>query len=429
MKAKKTQSQSPSRAQQPRNNQAYVPPRRRNPVVALFALAILGIFVVGGVMAAVEKHQRNANGAPAPSAAPFKGFDTSREPSTPFAEVQAQRLIVDVHEHIGALDRAPIYIEVMDKLGIGKMCLMGSSKFTLTLDEKYGFTGYDENNEELLKIVQQYPGRFEAWPTVNPLDPEKLTKFKDLVSRGATGLKLYIGHGYLTRANEYMFHPVAMDDPGMLPLYQYCQDNFIPVCIHVNPYDGKPGFAEEFVAVLTAFPDLKVVCPHFMLSSVRSFRLQELLDVFSNLYTDVSFGDFFMKERLEYISKYPKKFKKIFNDYPDRFMYGTDLVLIDTPKHSRPWVQQQHEAYLDMLTKDTYTTPLIPGETLHGVALPDWLLDRILYKNFEAFSTKKPKGTQIAHAPDWKRMGITPRERKPGQAFPPPPKKSGGGGE
>lgn len=404
---------------------AHTAPRRKsNPVYGLLVLGVVAIFVIGGITAAVQKHASKPEGKSV--SAKFRGFDHPSEDSISFAEIQTRHLITDVHEHIGGLDRAPIYLEVMDKLGIGKMCLMGSSKFTLTLDEKYGFTGYDENNEELLRIVQQYPGRFEAWPTVNPLDPDKLAKFKDLVSRGATGLKLYIGHGFLTKKNEYMFHPVAMDDPGMMPLYQYCAENFIPVCIHVNPYDGKPGFAEEFVAVLTAFPDLKVVCPHFMLSSVRSFRLQELLDVFPNLYTDVSFGDFFMKDRLKYISKAPTKFKKIFNDYADRFMYGTDIVLINSPKHTRAWVEQQHQAYLDMLTKATYTTPLIPNETLNGVELPDWLLDHILYKNFEAFSAKKPKGTVLKRAPDWSRMSITPLDRKPGQAFPPPPPKKKG---
>jgi hypothetical protein len=39
-----------------------------------------------------------------------------------------------------------------------------------------------------------------------------------------------------------------MDDPAMLPFYAWCQENFAPIMYHVNPY--KPGFAEEFIAVL-----------------------------------------------------------------------------------------------------------------------------------------------------------------------------------
>lgn len=344
-------------------------------------------------------------------------------------EIQAQKLVIDVHEHIGSLELASIYLDVMDEFGIRKMCLMGSSEFTLTLDESKGFTGYDRNNEELLKIVNAYPGRFEAWPTVNPLDPDKLTKFKNLVQRGATGLKLYLGHGYVTKKGEYIFHPVAMDDPGMLPIYAYCEENYIPVCIHVNPFDdggsgGKPGFAQEFIAVLTAFPDMKIDAPHFILSSIRSQRLEEYLDTFPNLYTDVSFGDFFVEAGLKRISKNPEKYRKLFAKYPDRIMYATDLVLIKSPRQTKDWVREQHQAYLDMLSKETYTTPVVAGETLRGLALPGHLLERVLYKNYEAFVAKKPKGTVITREIRWDRMGVNQVHRKPGQAFPPPKKGS-----
>ncbi len=344
------------------------------------------------------------------------------------AEIQEQRLIVDVHEHIQGLEVASIYVEVMDELGIGTMCLMGSSLFTLTLNEEYGFTGYDENNEQLLDIVEAYPGRFTAWPTVNPEDPDKLQKFKDYVSRGATGLKLYTGHGYVTDDNEYIFHPLAMDDPGMLPLYEYCEENHIPVCIHVNPFDngtsrGKPGFCEEFVAILTRFPDMKVDCPHFMLSSIKSSRLREFLDTFPNLYTDISFGDYFMAAGLKRISRDPEKFRKLFADYPDRIMYATDLVLTKGRRKTKEWVYNQFKAYLDMLSKETYTTPAFPGEKLNGLALPGYLLERVLYKNYREFMAKKPEGTDIIGEFDYDRAGVRRMYRKPGQAFPPPTKR------
>ena len=96
---------------------------------------------------------------------------------------------------------------------------------------------------------------------------------------------------------EFLFHPVAMDDPNMLPVYAYCEENFIPICMHVNPYDngstkGKPGFAEEFVAVLTQFPNLKVDAPHFILSSVQSDRFEHAWDLVSATYrAEVSVPD------------------------------------------------------------------------------------------------------------------------------------------
>lgn len=344
-------------------------------------------------------------------------------------EIQAQRKIIDVHEHIASLDLAPLYLDVMDELGIGKMCLMGSSKFTLTLNEQFGFTEYDENNDELIKIVEAHPGRFEAWPTVNPKDGDKLDKFKALVERGATGLKLYIGHGYVTKQGEYMFHTVAMDDPGMLPLYAYCEENFIPVCLHANPFDdgthkGKKGFAEEMVAVLTQFPDMKVVCPHFILSSVRDSRMREFLDTFPNVLTDVSFGDFFMAERLKYISKKPAKFQQIFGRYADRIMFGADLVLIKGPRQTRKWIRDQQNAYLDMLTRTTYTTDAIPGVVLTGLNLPDSIVERVLFKNYEEFTARRPRGTEITREIRWSKMNAKRTGREPGQAYPPRPKSA-----
>lgn len=337
--------------------------------------------------------------------------------------IQDQRQIIDVHEHIATLEDAPKMITAMDALGIGKTCLMGSSKFTLTLNPSIGFTGYDANNEELLKICEKYPGRFEAWPTMSPKDPDKLEKFKKLVERGAKGLKLYLGHGYvIKKTNQYMFHMTAIDDPGMMPVYQYCQDNFIPICLHVNPSPKTPGFAEEFVTVLNAFPDLKVVCPHFMLSSILQTRLEELLDTFPNLYTDVSFGhDDFLKDGLKRISKSPTKFRNLFAKYPTRFMFSTDLVITAETEKTVPWIEDRFTSYLNMLTQDRYTTPVIPSESLRGLGLEPELLERVLYRNFQDFSALKPKGTKITRKINWEQMGVTPVNRRPGEMLPPPP--------
>ncbi|MCF6286421.1 MAG: amidohydrolase family protein, partial [Candidatus Hydrogenedentes bacterium] len=356
--------------------------------------AIVALAIVAGFVTVFFVGRASNNPAPTPKNAPHPVETGTTAPNTPqqatevataveidstidwgdpgpmpFALIQAERRIIDVHEHIESLEQVPLYLAAMDQLGIQKMCLMGSSKFTLTLNERLGFVGYDENNEELMKIIAAYPDRFEAWPTINPKDTDKLEKIQDLVSRGATGVKLYLGHGYVTKKHTYMFHTVAMDDPTMLPFYAWCEENRIPLAFHVNPYKDKIGFAQEFIAVLTQFPDLKVIAPHFILSSVQSYRLEELLDTFPNLYSDVSFGDYFMKERLTYISKFPKQFRRIFNRYPNRFMFASDLVMIK----GRPenWATTQLQAYLDMLSKETYTTTAIPGKELKGLALSD----------------------------------------------------------
>ena len=337
-------------------------------------------------------------------------------------QVLAERRIVDVHEHIRAVEDVPKMLAAMDAVGIGKTCLMGSSLFTLTLNPSVGFSKTDENNEQLMKICEQYPGRFEAWPAMDPQDPHKLEKFQALVQRGAQGLKLYLGHGYIIKkTDKYIFHTVAMDDPQMLPVYKYCSDSFIPVVLHVQP-DRKlgPGFLEEFVAVLMEFPAMKLVCPHFMLSSKSPKRLHELLDTFPNLYSDVSFGhDDFLIPGLKRISDSPQRFRDLFAKYPNRFMFSTDLVVTDEPIKTQQWIQERFQAYFDMLTKQTYATPLIPGETLNGLNLPPAMLERIFYKNYEDFLALKPANAKANKSIEWSKLGGSPIDRKPGQAFPP----------
>lgn len=330
----------------------------------------------------------------------------------------AQRRIVNAHEHIQSAREAPALLAVMDRLGVGRTILMGSSWFTITLKPEAGFSRYDENNAALVEIVKAYPGRFEAWPTVLPEDDRKVEKIAALVAEGASGVKLYIGHGYVNPvSNGYLFHTMAMDDPRMLPLYAWCETNGVPICLHVNPY--LPGFAEELIAVLTQFPALKVIAPHFILSSIKESRLRELLDVFPNVWTDVSFGhDNFLAAGLLRISKDPERFRRLIADYPSRFLFGTDLVVTDAKKKTPQWMETRFRAYLDLLSKERYTTRVVPGSTLRGLALPEELLERVLYRNYEEFRAARPAAAAPTRAVDWSRMGVEPTGRAPGTSLP-----------
>ena len=334
--------------------------------------------------------------------------------------------IIDTHEHIQSAAQAPQLIAAMDELGIQKTVLLGSSAFTLTQNPDIGFTGYDENNEELLKICQEYPGRFEAWVTLNPKDSNSLEKFKEYVKRGATGLKLYLGHGYVVKkTGQYLFHTMAMDDPALAPIYTYCRDNFIPVCMHVNPGPQTPGFADEFVSFLTQYPDLKVIAPHFILSSIKETRLEELLDTFPNLYTDVSFGhDDFSRPGLRRIARNPEKFRALLAKYPNRFLFSADLTITNVEGRDKQWIQERLSAYLDMLRKKTYSTPLLPDEPLNGLDLSGEALDAVLFNNYTAMMAARPAKTQITRTIDWNRVGITPITRKPGEMISPPTAES-----
>ncbi len=335
------------------------------------------------------------------------------------AQAMAARRIVNAHEHIQSPREVAKLLAVMDELGIAKTLLMGSARFTITLNPRDGFTRYDENNAVILGIAAAAPERFEAWPTVDPRDPKKLDKAKRLVAQGAKGIKLYMGHGYIDkRSNSYLFHSMALDDPRMLPLYAWCQERFVPLMYHVNPY--KPGFSEQFIAVLAGFPDLKVIAPHFILSSIKDSRLQEFLDTFPNLYSDISFGhDDFLIAGLKRISRNPGKFKRLFAKYPDRFMFGTDLVVTEHPRKTSAWMGTRFRAYLSMLAMESYETDVLPGRRLKGLGLTGVALEGILYRNYDAFMALRPRGTEITRDIDWTRMGVAKTGRAAGTTIPP----------
>jgi len=100
-------------------------------------------------------------------------------------------------------------------------------------------------------------------------------------------------------------------------------------------------------------------------------------------------------------------------------MFSTDLVVTDEPIKTQQWIQERFQAYFDMLAEQTYTTPLIPGQTLNGLNLPPAMLDRIFFKNYEDFLALKPTNAKANKSIDWSKLGGSPIDRKPGQAFPP----------
>jgi predicted TIM-barrel fold metal-dependent hydrolase len=291
--------------------------------------------------------------------------------------------IVNTHEHISSLARARTLLEAMDALDIERTVLLGSSLFTLTLDPRYGFTGYDENNEELLRIQSWAPDRFEAWPTLSPTDPENLRKLERLHERGACGLKLFIGHGYRAPgADDFFFHTMAIDDGRMLPVYDYCERNSIPICLHLNPTGDDGAFFDEFLRMMRAFPALRVNTPHWALSSIRISRLESLMTEFPHLMADVSFGhDTYLAAGLRRVSANVEKYRRFIAAFPDRLMFGTDFVITAEPRKSPEWITSRTRDYLGMLGEVEYRSDLLPEESLRGMALDRPLLDRILRDN------------------------------------------------
>lgn len=288
----------------------------------------------------------------------------------PDLEVQAMK-VINVHEHMESMENVPKYLKAMDRNGIAKTVLMGSPAATFHSGEK-GFSREEQNNLEVLQIANRYPKRFMAFPTINPKDPDKLKKLKDYRKVGAKGLKLYGGHE--------AFHDLPLDTPEMEAVYEYCEDHQMPVMFHVNPAD----YQDEFEHVLQRHPDLKVICPHFCLSTIEHERFEYLMDRYSNLYTDLSFGFInYLENAMKRFSRMPGFYRELITKYQDRILFGTDIVISEQDYQDTAWISRIMRAYRNMLEKETYSFYDLPEIELKGLRLEAHVLRKIYRDNFK----------------------------------------------
>src|SRR5262249_35689990 len=67
--------------------------------------------------------------------------------------------VIDVHEHAATEADVERLIAAMDRLGVARACVVGSSRATLERGFRGGFEGFEENNEALLRAKAQHPDR------------------------------------------------------------------------------------------------------------------------------------------------------------------------------------------------------------------------------------------------------------------------------
>ncbi len=287
--------------------------------------------------------------------------------------------IINTHEHMRSINDVPKYLEAMKAIGVKKTVLLGSSATTL-LPGRLDFSGWEENNLEILKIVKAYPGRFVAYPTIDVQDPQKLEKLQKFISLGGQGLKLYSGHVIL--------HKMRLDDESMMPVYAYCEKEQIPVLFHAN----VGYYQEEFENILKRFPRIKMICPHLCLSSIKAERLEYLMDTYPHLYTDLSFGYMdLLTPALKRFSRDPEKFRRLITKYQDRIFFGTDMIVSDETEKTVEWLTQVARVYRDVLEKKEYQFFALPDQTLRGLALSPEILEKIYRSNFERFFRERNK--------------------------------------
>lgn len=312
--------------------------------------------------------------------------------------------VVNAHDHLYKLKHLPKYLQAAEETGIDRTIFVASSAFTFL-----GKSGKkDEMNEwstqEILQAAEKHPGKVIPFCTLYPGDADNLEKLRGYVAQGVRGLKLYSGHS--------SFYELPLDHPSMMDVYAYCEEIGLPICWHVR----LQFYKGEFRRVMAAFPNLRVIIPHFGVAfyqpNATGFReLRSLLDTYPNLYVDTSFGTrAILVHGLEIVSENREFFREFFETYSDRIVFGTDMVVTGNKEKTEPWVEAVIRACRDVLEKDTYHYYLaakgspyalrgannLYGE-LRGLALPEEILRKIYETNIEkvlADPSEEPERTE-----------------------------------
>jgi predicted TIM-barrel fold metal-dependent hydrolase len=356
--------------------------------IAVGAGVLLGAGYYGGVRAGVFRDVRGKPGKSMVAGLPTnngdkkhqKAYAPDDDPSITAESIGPRKWkIIDVHEHVQGEKEAQVLLQEMDKFGVQRTCLMGTTKYTFTLSNRYGFEGFKENNEANIAMKKKWPDRFCAFVTINPLDEGNVALLQDYVKRGADGLKLYIGHGGSSGSGP--FHSMPIDDPRMDPVFAWAEEVQLPIVLHVN----LDKFWDEMLNVLEKHPYLRVNMPHMGLQKNNEARLKRIgfmLERYPNVYTDMSWGYYtYQQDGFETLAINRKFSRPFMEQHKDKMMYASDMVLEENsagePAKPTDYVEDTLRSYMQFLEMSKWRFFLVPKKLMYGEGLDDDTLHHI----------------------------------------------------
>lgn len=368
---------------------------------ALFLVVTIGLIVLLGVLLrSMQAPEVEALRAGDPTS---KAYLSADDPSVKTTDLGPRRWkIVNVHEHLRDQAEAERLLPVMDDLGVQRVCTLAATTYTYTLDKRYGFEGWEANNEEVMRIEKRWPDRFCAFVTLDPSQPDSLAKLQDYVARGADGLKLFLGHG--ESHGKGPFHVMPLDDPRMDPLYAWLQETQLPIVYHVNLIK----YWDEFLRVMEKYPYLRVNIAHFGLhknTAARLTRLAFLLERYPYLYSDISFGYYtFHSEGFEALAKWRTRSKEYMTKYRDKLLFASDMVL--EPTKDEAYMVDTLRSYMQLIETEKFRFFLMPDKPMHGLGLDDQTLGAIYERSPAAYLLLDAAGRLPERGADGMPVGV-----------------------
>ena len=326
--------------------------------------------------------------------------------------LRAKFPVIDMHQHVndarGIGERVPPQevVERMNQLNI---------KTIVILTGGWG----DQLQKVMDEMVKPYPGRFVVFsqPDWSKIDEPNFSELMvkqldDAVRRGSRGFKILkeLGLGIKDKSGKL----VTVDDVRLDPVWEECGRLGIPVAIHIadpeaffHPIDAENERYEE----LNEHPDWSFYGPQFpsfeelLAARNRMFakhpkttfivlhagnwpenldNVAQMMDSLPN--TVIEFG-----AREAELGRQPRRARKLFMDYQDRVMFGTDNTPdVDMYQNNFRWLETDDEAF------DYWGSPSQGRWTISGLNLPDTVLEKIYHLNAEKIFSQF-KGVALAN--------------------------------
>ena len=267
--------------------------------------------------------------------------------------------LINAHEHLFKLRHLENYLPAAREAGVAATVVVASPDYTIYGKGAQGEPSMSKNLETLLKAAKAHPGEIIPFATIDPKDPDKLQRLKDHVAAGAKGLKIYSGH------SNFWDGELARDD--MEPVLAWLEETQLPVNWHIN----LNKFITPFEAVLTRYPKLNVMVPHYGVAfwqpkGPTMGRIGALMDKHPNFFVDTSLGTReILLDGMASIAPERESFRAFFAAHPDRVIWGTDSVITGNPEKTTTWYHKVIWATRDHLEQDTFTTDLAAAYSIY----------------------------------------------------------------
>ena len=330
----------------------------------------------------------------------LRDFSPRSKLLAPVHEVARARFpAVDFHNHVGDAHRegpAPSPAELvalMDRLNLGRIVILTGAwgeRLQRVLDER----------------VKPYPDRFTVFtePDWSRIDEPGFgeamaAQVEDAVARGARGLKVKKELGL--RVRDRSGRLVAVDDPRLDPMWAACGRLGIPVAIHVadpdaffDPLDGrnerydelvehpdwsfhgpefpaKPAILEARNRVFLRHPGTTFVALHVANHPEDLGDVSAVLDRYPNVLVEIG-------ARHAELGRQPRRAREFFLKYRDRILFGTDHAPSEAMyRNWFRWLETADEYF------DYWNAPAQGRWKIHGLDLPEEVLDRVYRRNAE----------------------------------------------